>query len=119
MSDEIPVRVAGGEFRFDREHYERGDELKVPERTLEAHPRTLERVDEAEGEPESADDADEDAEPLDPHPQDLNVDELEKRVEDVTDVDLLKRIRKAEKEGDDPRSTAVHAIDDRLDELEE
>ncbi|QLG63088.1 hypothetical protein [Halorarum salinum] len=125
MSDEIPVRVAGAEFRFDREHYTRGDELEVPERTLEAHPRTLKRVEETETEPEAeettvqeSEDVSMDGE-LDPHPQELTVDELERRVQDVTDVDLLERILAAETESNDPRSTAVDALENRLDELED
>lgn len=125
----VTVRVTRGEFRYDREHYERGDELEVHEGALEKHPRTLERVEEDEGVQESeaadeddAEQADVDEEvasvdELDPHPADLKVPELKDRLEDVDSVELLEAIREAEVESED-RTTAKDAIDARLKELE-
>ncbi|WP_135535379.1 hypothetical protein [Halostella pelagica] len=107
----VTVRIVRGEFRYDREHYERGDELEVHEGALEKHPRTLERVEEDDGS-----DEDEDIDELDPHPADLTVGELEDRIEDVEDPALIKTIRKAEEESKD-RETATDAIDARLKEL--
>lgn len=125
----VTVRVVRGEFRYDREHYERGDELEVHEGALEKHPQTLERVgdeDVHEAETDDEDDveqADVDEEAvavheLDPHPADLKVSELRKRLENVDDVELLKVIRSAELESEN-RTTAKDAIDDRLNELED
>lgn len=45
----ITVRVAGPQFRYDYEQYDHGAELEVPERVLERHPRTLERIEDEVG----------------------------------------------------------------------
>ncbi|WP_435552758.1 hypothetical protein [Natrinema sp. CGMCC1.2065] len=118
----VRVRVAGAQFRFDREQYTRGDELEVPERIVDRHPRTLaiveEDVDDDGGATGAGDATGELAvDGLDPHPKDLDVPELEDRIADVDDVDLLNAIKEAEKQNDD-RTTAKNAIDSRLNELE-
>ncbi|QCC60753.1 hypothetical protein NP511_02075 [Natrinema thermotolerans] len=117
----VTVRVAGAQFRFDREQYTRGDELEVPERIVGRHPRTLEIVDDVNGDEEAADAGDGTDEltvdDLDPHPKDLDVPGLEDRIADVDDVSLLETIKEAEKQNDD-RTTAKNAIDSRLNELE-
>jgi hypothetical protein len=129
MSDDtVRVRVAAGEFRYDREHYERGDELAVSVAALEKHPRSLNRLDEAAGESEDEPAADPDADDeapdlafdpdeIDPHPSDLTINELSERVEGVEDAGKLETIRYLEDESKD-RTGAKDAIDDRLDELE-
>jgi len=118
--DTVRVRVVGRQFRHGGEEYLRGDELEVPERAIDGWERRLERIDDQE---DSAEDtAEEDAalsaEDLDPHPADLTVDELGERVAEVDDAALLATIRQAEAGRDDPRSTALDVIDDRLGELE-
>ncbi|ELZ12496.1 hypothetical protein C478_10481 [Natrinema thermotolerans DSM 11552] len=118
----VRVRVAGAQFRFDREQYTRGDELEVPERIVSRHPRTLaiveEDVDDDGGATGAGDATGELAvDDLDPHPKDLDVPGLEDRIADVDDVSLLKAIKEAEKQNDD-RTTAKNAIDSRLNELE-
>ncbi|WP_226040849.1 hypothetical protein [Natrinema sp. DC36] len=114
MSEQtVRVRVAGAQFRFDREQYTRGDELEVPKRIVGRHPRTLEIVADEDDGSDEADDVDE----LDPHPADLTVGELEDRIEDVEDPELIKAIKKAEEESKN-RETAKDAIDARLNELE-
>jgi hypothetical protein len=136
MSDTIRVRVARGEFRYDREHYTQGDELEVHERALEKHPRTLTRVEEARDESvapdpreemvaeEFGEDPDADleerlaVEDLDPHPSDLTVPEMEDRLASVDDVAHVEAILDAERESDDPRTTAIDVIESRLAELE-
>ncbi|KDE60622.1 hypothetical protein EL22_00070 [Halostagnicola sp. A56] len=119
--DTVTVRVAGPQFRFDREQYSRGDTLDVPGRIAVRHPRTLEIVDGDDASDEHVEESSEpttlDVDELDPHPADLKVSELKDRLEDVDDVELLKAIRKAEDESED-RSTAKNAIDARLAELE-
>ncbi|WEL29857.1 hypothetical protein [Haloferax volcanii] len=125
----VRVRVAGSQFRYDREQYIEGDELEVHEGALEKHPRTLERVEDADenvqmstgGEADAADDVDEGGgltvDDLDPHPEDLTVVELEERIDDVDDVDLLETIKEAEEETEN-RTGAIDAVENRLDELE-
>lgn len=125
MSDTVRVRVVRAQFRYDREQYTEGDELDVPERVLEQHPRSLAVVDETEVETDAdADQADSDdaVEPvaeadLDPHPSDLTVDELEERLSDVDDLALLYGIRAAEA-GGKTRETALEAIDARISDVE-
>lgn len=51
-------------------------------------------------------------------PADLTVDELEERIADIDDVATLDALGQAEDEGKS-RETALEAIDDRLDELED
>lgn len=106
------VRVVRREFRYDREHYTRGDELEVHEGALEKHPRTLERVEEVSNDDEYS------VEDLDPHPSGLVIDDLEDRLEDVDDPALLKTIKTAEEETKD-RGGAKEAIDARINELED
>lgn len=128
----VRVRVAGSQFRYDREQYTRDDVLEVAEETLAKHPRTLAPVeedggdqqvtlDDANGSDESdgsdGSDGSDDYE-VDPHPSDLTVAELRDRVGDVDDVGLLEAIHKAETDGEQ-RSTAIDAIEDRIDELED
>lgn len=127
--DTVRVRVSAGEFRYERDHYTRGDELDVEPKTLEKHPRSLERVeDTTEAEPTdetseaaSTGDADDSVTvaDLDPHPDDLTVDDLKDRVADVEDVALLETILEAERAGDETRTTAVDAIEARIAELED
>lgn len=128
MGDTVHVRVSGPQFRTNNQWYEQGETLEVPEEIFEKYPRRLERVDpEPEHEPdEESDDAaadagdesegDESVE-ADPHPADLSVSELEERLEDVDDVALLEAILEAEQE--DPRKTAVEAIEARIDAVED
>jgi hypothetical protein len=116
----IRVRVARPQFRYNYEHYEEGDELEVPEAVLERHARDLDVVDEAEGED---DDADAEAafafdpDDVDPHPSDLTVDEIQDRIDELEDVAQLRAIRHLEAE-DQSRSTALEAIDGRINDLE-
>lgn len=119
MSDNtVRVRVSGPQFRYDYEWYEQEDELEVSEETLEEYPRRLERVDDVQEESAEADEEDGlTIDDLDPHPDDRTISELEERVADVDDVELLETILEAEQE-DDPRTGAVDAVQDRLDELE-
>ena len=106
MSDDtIRVRVRRGEFRHDREHYTRDDELEVPERTLERHPHTLERVEKS--------DAD---------------DELDERAVDLADENYQTVVSAVESgeadaflddlEQADDRDSVQNAISERQDELE-
>jgi len=106
--DTVRVRVEAGDYRHEREHYTRGDELEVLEKTLEKHPRSLSRVKESEAAITEDD--------LDPHPSDLTVDELKERVDDIENPDLLSAIEGAE-EATDARSTALDAIGSRKQEL--
>ncbi|QHS17919.1 hypothetical protein GWK26_12605 [haloarchaeon 3A1-DGR] len=131
--------MSGAQYRFNREQYTEGDELEVPERVAERHPRSLEVI--GDGDDESADAGDEDTpdaedgaadseggdeppdfgvdlEEVDPHPNDLSVSELRDRISDVNDVDLLQAIRHLESESED-RKTALEAIDDRIAAVEE
>ena len=53
-------------------------------------------------------------------PKDLTVDEVEEFVADIGDVDRLEGLRQAERmDGDGGRVTALRAIDDRIEELED
>lgn len=136
----VLARVVSGEFRYDREQYTSGDELEVHEGAIEKHPNTLERV-EVEDENLSAersaagDEESEEETPgsydhlvsgssdveteyvVDPDPSELTNPELDDRVQDVDDVDLLEAIRAAEVAGED-RTGAKSSIDARIDELE-
>jgi len=125
MTDEdtVLVRVVGRQFRHEGKQYHRGDELEVPERAIEGWEARLERVEEAaETEEEAVDEAEESTEidvaDIDPHPSELTVDELQERVEGVDDVEKLEAIRQLEAGDDGGRTTALDAIDERLDELE-
>jgi len=138
MSDDIRVRVDRPQFRYDKEQYTEGDELDVEPRVLERHPNSLARVDETGPDTEESASADEPAddssdgdkpadggEPdgdekpdADPHPSELTVSELRNRVDDVDDPALLEAILGAEQEGDS-RTTAVEAIEARLDAVQE
>lgn len=126
MTDTITVRVIRSMFGHGREIYRRGDTLEVGRTVLEKHPNTLEQVDQANTEVSAADEAKDSAEAddgvtvdeLDPHPEALNVDELEERIADVDDLELLETIREAEAESQN-RTTAKDAIDARLNELED
>ena len=113
----VPVRLVAGEFRYDREHYTAGDELQVHERALEAHPRSLERIDESADAGGSGSEPRADPDEIDPKPQDLTVDELEQRIADVDDLRMLRGIRYLEAEADH-RTTALEAIDDRIEDLD-
>lgn len=73
--------------------------------------------DEDSSEPEAEEDAPSEAPEVDPHPSELTIAELEERLQDVDDVELLDAIRVEEVEADD-RKGAKDAIDDRLDALE-
>ncbi|AXR78991.1 hypothetical protein [Natrarchaeobaculum sulfurireducens] len=113
----VRVRVAGSQFRFDREQFTRDDTLEVLERVAAKHPNTLEPVDSDDG-----DEEDDDIEPipedeLDPHPSELTVDELETRLGNVDDLELLHGILEAE-QSNKKRDTAVDSITGRLAELE-
>ena len=123
--DTIRVRVARSQFRYDGTRYRRGDTLEVQQRTLERHPNTLKRIEvDVVQDDDTAEDADGESDDgvtvddLDPHPEDLKVGELEERIADVDDVELLETIREAETKTKD-RTTAVDAIDARLNELED
>ncbi|EMA69315.1 hypothetical protein C461_03103 [Halorubrum aidingense JCM 13560] len=122
MSDDtIRVRVDRGDYRHEREHYTRGDEIDVDPKVLEKHPNSLTRVEELD---ESADDSGTDATDdsddeivVDPDPSELTVHELRDRIADVDDADLLGAIKDAEEEGKN-RETATDALDERIAELE-
>lgn len=66
---------------------------------------------------DGADEAPDDGPVVDPHPSDLTNADLEERVADVDDVELLQAIRAEEVDGEN-RKGAKAAIDARLDELE-
>ncbi|WP_089650095.1 hypothetical protein [Halobacterium hubeiense] len=127
--DTVRVRVTRGDYRHDREHYTRGEELEVPQKVLEQHPNSLTRIDDPETPPSEMSSSDNDADDgdaaagldvddLDPHPDDLTVDDLKERIGDVDDVELLETILDAEGADGSPRSTAVDAIEGRISELE-
>ncbi|ELZ35370.1 hypothetical protein [Halorubrum tebenquichense] len=120
MSDDtIRVRVDRGDYRHEREHYTRGDELDVAPKVLEQHPNSLTRVedpDESSDDQSNADDAGDEV-VVDPDPSELTVDELGDRIADVDDVELLGAIKDAEEAGKN-RETATDALEDRIAELE-
>jgi hypothetical protein len=140
MVETVFVRVTDGDVWVDGEHLTRGDEVDIPAGVYDRLPESFEQVADSDT---SEDNADEDeiddtgggdesgdvqetddggadtvtVDDLDPHPSDLTVDELEERIADVNDVALLAAIREAETDAED-RTTAIEAIDTRLDELE-
>lgn len=129
MSDNtVRVEVVRAQFRYDREQYTQGDEIEVTEATLRRHPQSLARIDDGDEQTDEdgADEADGDGdavepvpeEELDPHPSDLTVDQLRDRVSGVEKIALLKGIRQAEDDGEN-RTTAIEAIDDRINAVEE
>lgn len=116
--EQVTVRVTGRQFRHDGREYHTNDTLDVPRDVYEAwqgrltiHEDTDDGADGA-GEEEDSDEA-----VVDPHPSDLTVSELEDRIQDVDDTSLLHGILDAEIEGEN-RSTAVDAIEDRIQDLE-
>ena len=128
MVKTVSVRVTDGDVWVDGEHLTRGDEVDIPAGVYDRLPGSFEQV----ADPDAGEDSDEDnaaqetddggadtvaVDDLDPHPDDLTVDELEERIADVDDVALLEAIRGAETDAED-RTTAVDAIDARLNELE-
>jgi hypothetical protein len=128
MAETVSVRVTDGDVWVDGEHYTRGDEVDVPAGVYDRLPGSFEQV----ADSDTSEDSDEDnaaqesgnggadtvtVDDLDPHPTDLTVDELEERIADVDDVALLAAIREAETDAED-RTTAIEAIDTRLNELE-
>jgi len=117
--DTIRVRVDRGDYRHERKHYTRGDELDVAPKVLEQHPNSLTRIEDpdvsTDDQGTTADAGDEIV--VDPGPSDLTVDELRDRIADVDDVDLLGAIKDAEEEGKN-RETAIDALDERLATLE-
>lgn len=124
MSDEtIRVRVDRGDYRHEREHYTRGDEIEVAPKVLEQHPNSLTRIEAAEeptdeGDAATTDDGNGDDEiVVDPDPSELTVDELGERIADVDDVALLAAIRDAEEEGKN-RETAKDALNSRIAAVE-
>lgn len=128
MSDDtITVEVVGPQFRYDREQYTHGDELEVTQRTLESHPNTLAPVPGGDAGAETTDesedgDQDDEIEPLaeselDPHPSELTVDELEERIADVDDLELLYGILAAEEDNKN-RDTAIAAIESQIADVE-
>lgn len=120
----VRVRVAGSQFRHEGEEFHRGDELDVPAWVHDGWSARLDRVDETAEDtatddgPDASADTD-DAPEVDPHPSDLTVAELRDRVAEVENASFLRAIREAEAEAEDPRSTALEAIDDRLADLED
>ncbi|QLH82466.1 hypothetical protein [Halosimplex pelagicum] len=126
MPETTRVRVTDGDVWVDGDHLTRGDEAEIPVSVYERIPGSFESIDdgaesasnEADADDGSAtDDTAGDVE-VDPHPEELTVDEIEERVAEVDSVAKLQRIRELEVESDD-RTTALEVIDDRLDELEE
>lgn len=127
MSELVTVRVADGDVWVDGDHLTRGDEVDVPAAVYERIPNSFDRLEDDTSDQEVADSDESEAtdgaedltiEDLDPHPDDLTVDQLRDRVDDVVDVELLETILEAEQADGSPRSTAVDAIGQRLDELE-
>lgn len=123
------VKVTGRSFRYRGERYRHGDTFEAEDGVLEKHPRTLSAVDGDEATDQEADAESDDEEAageggtvtvddLDPHPANLKVGELEERIADVEDVELLETIRDAEEATED-RTTAKDAIDARLNEIED
>jgi hypothetical protein len=106
MTDQVPVRVSGPQFRFEYEWYDGGAELDVPEEILEQYPRRLERItlDASADDPES---------PFDPG--EYTIDELEDELvsSEYSDAELA-ALRLAEMEGGD-RTGAKDVIDDHLE----
>jgi hypothetical protein len=121
MPDTTRVRVTDGDVWVDGEHLTRGDEADIPSGVYERIPGSFDPADDgaesgsAADDDEAATDAAGDVE-VDPHPEDLTVDEIEERVAEVDSVEKLQRIRELEAESDE-RTTALEAIDNRLDEL--
>lgn len=122
------VKVTGRSFRYRGERYRHGDTFEAEDGVLEKHPRTLSAVDGDEAIDQEADAESDDEEAageggtvtvddLDPHPADLKVGELEERIADVEDASLLDTILQAEVDGEN-RTTAVDAIESRLNEIE-
>jgi len=118
--DTIRVRVDRGDYRHERKHYTRGDELDAAPKVLEQHPNSLTRIEDpdvsTDDQGTTADAGDEIV--VDPDPSDLTVDELRDRIADVNDVELLAAIKDAEKEGKN-RETALDSLKTRLRELQE
>lgn len=72
-----------------------------------------------EGEDEEADESEETAEseaPIDPST--LTVEEVREAVAEAEDVDALHTALDIEGDADDPRSTAIEAIEERIEDLE-
>ena len=124
MTDHVTVRVVGEAFGVGGDRYSTDETLEVRADVAERHPNTLEVIDEDAEPPASSDDEDDgDAgevtvDDLDPHPEDLTVDEIEERVAELDDVDLLEAIKDAEKATQE-RSTALDAIKARLRDVRE
>jgi len=137
MPDTVSVRVADGDVWVDGEHLTRGDEVDIPADVYDRIPGSFERVDsdestgdvddetdasetnasEADGEADGEAAGEVTVDDLNPHPDDLTVDELEERIADVDDAALLETILEAE-EASDTRTTAVDAIEERIADLE-
>jgi hypothetical protein len=120
MSDAlVEVRVDRPQYRSGGEQYERGDTLTVSKRELDRHPNSLEKIGEVTGEAEGEDVPDGPSGKLPFLPPEHSVSEIEERIAEIDDVEAVRALRNAEQqEQDDPRTTAVEAFDDRIDELE-
>lgn len=122
MTDHVTVRVVGEAFGVGGDRYSTDETLEVRADVAERHPNTLEVIDEDAEPPEPSGEDDAEAEvtvdDLDPHPEELTVSEIEERVAELEDVDLLETIKDAEEATGD-RSTAVDAIEARLRDVRE
>lgn len=126
MTDTTRVRVTDGDVWIDGDHLTRGDEVDIPTDVYERIPASFEPVNDesgSESSDEEVDDAGSDTDDaasveVDPHPEELTVDEIEDRVADVDDREKLQAIRELEVDGKN-RSTALEVIDERLEELQE
>lgn len=120
MSDAlVEVRVDRPQYRSGGEQYERGDTLAVSKRELDRHPNSLEKIGEVTDEPEDEDVPEGASGDLPFLPPDHSVAEIEERIAEIEDTDVLIALRNVEQqEQDDPRTTAIEAFDARIDELE-
>lgn len=119
----MPYRWQGSNTltRSDSSDVEPGDEFEPTDAEQSAFRDLMEPVDEEagdDGDATASDNSEPEPVDVDPHPGDLTVSELEDRVEDIDDVELLEAILAAEQEDGSPRSTAVDAIQDRINDLE-
>jgi hypothetical protein len=124
----VTYRWTGSHAYRDHAHdrvIDPGEELPadIADRVVTSHPHDVEELDEKD-EDETADvdtddpaDDETESDDVDPHPGELTVTEIEERVADVDDREVLESIRELEANGDH-RTTALEAIDARLDDLD-
>ncbi|MFC6766009.1 hypothetical protein [Natrinema soli] len=114
MTDSITVRVVRNQFWHDGEaRTPDSDPFEVEESVAADHPRTLERVDDGGDVDGGSDEAD----GTSADPGEHTIDELEAKLEDVDDPEVLRELVNLERSQKN-RDGALDAIEARLDELE-